>query len=41
MKNLSIEELYVIALEIGVEDADLNEFLEENFEESDDEDNEE
>lgn len=41
MKNLSIEELYVIALEIGVEDTDLNEFLEENFEESDDEDNEE
>lgn len=40
MKNLSIEELYVIALEIGVEDADMEEFLEENFEE-DDEDGEE
>ncbi len=39
--KMSIEELYAIALEIGVEDADLNEFLEENFEEGDDEDDEE
>ena len=41
MKNLSIEELYVIALEIGVEDADMEEFLEENYEEGDDEDDKE
>lgn len=38
--KMTIEELYVVALELGVAEADLEEFLEENFEE-DDEDGEE
>lgn len=39
--KMSIEELYTLALEIGVAETDLEEFLEENFEEDDKEDGEE
>lgn len=38
--KMTIEELYVVALELGVAEADIEEFLEENFENDNEDDDE-